>query len=71
MILFLPEFTDKREDFDFEIVNFPFLDSDVPRFTSYGVYISQLIPFARGSIHFQHSQYIVNSETSYTRLSAS
>ena len=34
---------DKRDDFDFEIVNFPFLDGDVPRSTSYGVYISQLI----------------------------
>ena len=26
---------DKREDFDFEIVNFPSLDGDVPRSTSY------------------------------------
>ena len=40
---------DKRDDFDFEIVNFPFLDGDVPRSTSYGVYISQLIRFARKS----------------------
>ena len=39
----------KRDDFDFEIVNFPFLDSDVPRSTSYGVFISQLIRFARAS----------------------
>ena len=31
---------DKRDDFDFEIVNFPFLDGDAPRSTSYGVYIS-------------------------------
>ena len=31
---------DKRNDFDFEIVNFPFLDGDVPRSISYGVYIS-------------------------------
>ena len=38
---------DKRDDFDFEIVNFPFLDGDVPRSPSYGVYISQLICFAR------------------------
>ena len=37
---------DKRDDFDFDIVNFPFLDGDVPR-ASYGVYISQLIRFAR------------------------
>ena len=35
--------------FDFSIVNFPFLDGDVPRRTSYGVYISQLIRFARAS----------------------
>ena len=31
---------DKRDDFDFDIVNFPFLDGDVPRSTSFGVYIS-------------------------------
>ena len=33
------------------IVNFPFLDGDVPRAASYGVYISQLIRFARVSSH--------------------
>ena len=38
---------DKRDDFNFEIVNFPFLDGDVPRSTSYAVYISRLIRFAR------------------------
>ena len=37
----------KRDDFNFEIVNFPFLDGDVPRSPSYGVYISLLIRFAR------------------------
>ena len=42
---------DKRDDFDFDIVNFPSLDGDVPRLTSYGVYISQLIRFARVSSH--------------------
>ena len=31
---------DKRDEFDFEIVNLPFLDGDVPRSTSYGAYIS-------------------------------
>ena len=40
---------DKRDDFDFGIVNFPFLNGDVPRSTSYGVDISQLILFARAS----------------------
>ena len=38
---------DKRDDFNFEIINFSFLDGDVPRSPSYGVYISQLIRFAR------------------------
>ena len=38
---------DKRNDFNFEIVNFPFLDGDVPRSPSYGVHISLLIRFAR------------------------
>ena len=33
------------------IVNFPSPDSDVPRSTSYGVYISQLIRSARVSSH--------------------
>ena len=34
---------DKRDDFDFDIVSFPFLYGDVPGSTSYWVYISQLI----------------------------
>ena len=42
---------DKRDDFDFDIVNIPFLDGLVPRSTSYGVYISQLVQFARVSSH--------------------
>ena len=37
---------DKRDDFDFDNVTFPFLDGDVPGSTSYGVNISQLIRFA-------------------------
>ena len=42
---------DKRNAFDFDIVKFPFLDGDLPHFTSYGVYIPQLIRLARGSSH--------------------
>ena len=38
---------DKRDNFNFEIVNFQFLDGDVTRSPSCGVYISQLIRFAR------------------------
>ena len=42
---------DKRKDLVFEMVNFPFLDCDVPRSTSYGVYISQHIRIARASFY--------------------
>ena len=48
MILFLPKFMIKVT-LEFEIVNFPFLNGDVPGYTSFGVYISQLIRFDRAS----------------------
>ena len=51
MDLFLLKFMIMDDDFDFDIVNFPFLDGDVPRRASYGVYISQLIRFARVCNH--------------------
>ena len=35
----------KRDEFDFEIVNFQFFNGDVHRSTSFGVYISQLNSF--------------------------
>ena len=38
---------DKRDDFNFEIDNFQFLDGNVPPFPYYGVYILQVIRFAR------------------------
>ena len=53
---------DKRDDFDFEIVKFPFLDDDVPHSTSYRVYISLLIRFARAS------SYITDFNTRKTLL---
>ena len=65
---------DKRDDFDFDIVNFPFLDGDVPSSTSYGVSISQLIRFARVSIVMwliSMSVIKVNCQTSPTGLSVS
>ena len=37
--------------FDFEIINFPNLDGDVPDRASYGIYISQLIWFDRVPSH--------------------
>ena len=52
MDLFLQKYLTKRDDNNFDmIVNFPFLDGDVPNHSSYGVYISQLIRFARVCNH--------------------
>ena len=42
---------DKRNGFDFDIVNFLFLDGGIPRRPFYGVYISPLIRFARVCSH--------------------
>ena len=53
---------DERDDFDFDIVNivnFPFLHGDVPRSKSYGVYISQLIRFARVSSHLMTLIFVI------------
>ena len=38
---------DKRDDFTFRIVNFPHMNSNIPTNPAYGVYISQLVRYAR------------------------
>ena len=38
---------DKRDDFNFHITNFPFLSTNIPSSPAYGVFISQLIRYAR------------------------
>ena len=50
---------DKRDDFDFDIVNFPFLDGDVPRRASYGVYI-YLLGLLESAIMLQTSTLEIN-----------
>ena len=48
---------DKRDDFDFYIVNSPYLSSNIPSGPSYGVYISQLIRYARCCSHYHEFRY--------------
>ena len=43
---------DKREDFNFKIINFPNMCSNIPASPAYGVYISQLILYARASSNY-------------------
>ena len=44
---------DKRDDFNFPTVNFPFLSSNIPSAPAYGVYVSQLIRYARPYSNYQ------------------
>ena len=39
----------KRDDFNFLIVNFPFMSSNIPESPAYGIFISQLVRYARAS----------------------
>ena len=43
---------DKRDDFNFKIINFPNVCSNIPASPAYGVYISQLIRYARASSNY-------------------
>ena len=45
---------DKHDDFDFTIVNFPHLSSNIPSSPAYGVYISQLIRYSRACSHYNN-----------------
>ena len=44
---------DKRDDFNFHIANFPFLSSNIPSSPAYGVFISQLIRYARACSSYE------------------
>ena len=48
---------DKRDDFDFHIVNVPFLSSNIPYGPSFNVYILQLIRYARCCSHYDDFRY--------------
>ena len=43
---------DEREDFNFKIINFPNMCSNIPASPAYGVYISQLIRYARANSNY-------------------
>ena len=43
---------DKRDAFNFKIINFPNMCSNIPASPAYGVYISHLIRYARASSNY-------------------
>jgi hypothetical protein len=50
---------DKRDDFSFTIVNFPYICSNIPLSPAYGIYISQLIRYARA--YSTYDQFLILS----------
>lgn len=57
---------DKRDTFGFSIVNFPNLSGNIPKKESYGVFISQLIRYARCCKYFKH--FVERSKLLITKL---
>jgi hypothetical protein len=55
---------DQRNDYNFPIVNFPFICSNIPAAPAYGVYISQMIRYSRACGSYQN---FINRELLLTR----
>ena len=63
---FCTDLYDKRDAFNFRIVNFPHMDSNIPSKPAYGVFISQLIRYLR--VCGEYHQFKVRSNNLTTRL---
>ena len=63
---FVTSVYDKRDSFNFHIVNFPFLNSNIPTAPAYGVYISQLVRVGR--ISSCYSQFVLRNKSMTSRL---
>ena len=57
---------DKRDNFEFKIVNFPHLSANIPSKPAYGVYVSQLVRIGR--ICSNYSEFIYRHRLLTTRL---
>ena len=57
---------DKRDDFSFDIVNFPFIDSCIPKESALGVFNSQLIRFAR--LSSRYADFLIRSKSLVDKL---
>ena len=51
---------DKRDDFNFPIVHFHFMNSNIPSARAYGVYVSQLVRYARACYNYEYFVYSGN-----------
>ena len=60
------ESDDKRDDFSFDIVNFPFIDSCIPKKSALGVFYSQLIRYAR--LSSKYADFLIRSNLLVIKL---
>ena len=51
---FLYRLYDKRKDFNFNVISFPFLCGNIPKSTTYGVFLSQLVRYCEVNCNFSH-----------------
>ena len=63
---FLVKLFDKRRDYSFDVISFPFLDGNIPKGPSYGVFISQLVRYAR--VNNSYSSFIVDCKLLVSKL---
>ena len=57
---------DKRNDYNFEVINYPFLDGNIPKNQSYGIFISQLIRFTR--VNSSYNGFVTNCKQLVDKL---
>ena len=70
---YVTEVYDKRENFNFKIVNYPYMCSNIPAKPTYGVYVSQLIRISRICDNYVSfvKRYRLLTEVWYNKLSIS
>ena len=57
---------DKREDFDFTLVHFPYLSSNILESIVYGVFVSQLIRYGR--VCFKYDDFLFRGSILLSKL---
>ena len=63
---FVYKLYDKRNEFNFNVINYPFACGYIPKTPSHGIFISQLIRFCNMNSSFKH--YVSNCHDFYTKL---
>ena len=63
---FVYKLYDKRNKFNFNVINYPFACGNIPKTPSHGIFISQLIRFCNMNSSFKH--YVSNCPDLFTKL---